>query len=695
MNLEELERKKQELEESLAQLTAQIKESKLAEHAAQNPVIISDIRVDQGRVFFKSTYREDFVNYLRTIPDRKWNGAENSIPIETWKSFEESTKSNVQNVQFHETYDPATYKAPSSYIVSLAESSIHITLGPNQTGHILRTLPGAESHYLKERTYYSIPLTEAWRLVSLFEGILNVQYETDTLEFIETQLEQRKKLDEVVKSERVELGINLNGQTLRDFQTVGVRFAEVSGYNCLIADEMGLGKTPQALAALRLLDEKLGNGAKYLIVCPAAVKANWGREFKKFLDAEPYELYGEFPSSVDAINLLKGDYKYYLINYDILSTMYIEKSEYKDEQGFMHNKSETRMPWIELINMSNFKAVILDEAHKIKNVDAKRTRAVKELQIPHRILLTGSPMLNRPPELHPLISFINPRLVGPYETFVRRYTYDKKTARNVDELREILKPIMIRRVKKDVMKELPPINRINHIVELSSEARTRYNKVLDGFWSELDAWDGKPQSIQSILVQILRLKQVCAWDNIEKTADLALELSDSMKDAEEEFYKVLIFTQFVNDPECVNGIRTRLADVGALSVTGQMHPGDRLGVIDRFQNEPDINFLICSIQAAGEGLNITKAGAVIFNDLMWTPASHHQAEGRAYGRISEPHSINSYYMICQNTIMEDIIELLAAKLAMFNEIIEGTEASRDASVVMELISKLRMRRASR
>jgi SNF2 family DNA or RNA helicase len=234
---------------------------------------------------------------------------------------------------------------------------------------------------------------------------------------------------------------------------------------------------------------------------------------------------------------------------------------------------------------------------------------------------------------------------------------------------------------------------------LSPKAMKLYRKIEMGIYTSMAEFDakgqgGKEMNITNILAQIQRLKMVCAIDKVDATAELARELYDS---TEEGYKKVLIFTQY---KAVAYGIWQRLADDGALSfvtrgahdfITAGNEERDRL--VQEFQTNPDVKYLVVTEKTTKEGHNITAAGHVIFNDLFWTPAAHDQAEGRAYGRMSDSHSINAYYMITEmdgeGSIEEWIMDLLAEKLAMINEVVEGVESGRDVSVAMALIEKMR------
>jgi len=155
----------------------------------------------------------------------------------------------------------------------------------------------------------------------------------------------------------------------------------------------------------------------------------------------------------------------------------------KDEEGHDHVKHTVRYLWAELVNLYQPDLVIIDEGHYIKTVDANRSLAVRSINCPEVVFLTGTPVLNRPGELWPMLTMIAPQTFPDYKTFLNQYTYNGKSARNVEELRTLLRPLMIRRLKKDVIKDLPPINRIREYTELGDKAKKLYQKVAGGAYT--------------------------------------------------------------------------------------------------------------------------------------------------------------------------------------------------------------------
>jgi SNF2 family DNA or RNA helicase len=665
------------------------------------PIIVEAVMFTGATVITRSEFNENLLNIFRSIKGRAYRGAqENMIPVSEWKllvSQVEALPGGVVKIA-KEIRDELDWhvNAPTWHI-QLAQRWIYCRYGPRAIQTPMYSVSGAE--YRREEKMWRVPINEGWRLYKVMETVDGVVYDEDVQALIIEQVEARAKLDKVAKMERgekyLDYDFDSNGvNKLRAFQEVGAEFTDHAGGKVIIADEMGLGKTWQALAYA------IKNGLRTMVICPASLKANWAREIRKLSGGERATvLEGAEPSQYTLIKFITEPPRFSIINYDIVGRVFKHKKEWTDEKGFKHEADTERFLWVELINMSKPDLVIVDEGHYIKNVDSNRSQAVRQIKVPRIIFMTGTPVLNRPGELWPMLTMIAPEQFPAHETFLAQYTYDGKTAKNVEELRTLLRPIMIRRLKKDVVAELPPINRINESHELSAKAMKLYRKVEQGVYESIAEYSasghgGQEMGITSILAQIQRLKMVCAIDKADQTADLARQLYEETDESSDR--KVLIFTHFKG---VAYAIYQRLMDDGCLSfvsrgasdfITAPSEERDRL--VQQFQTDPSIKYMVVTEQTTKEGHNITAAGHVIFNDLFWTPAAHEQAEGRAYGRLSNLHSINSYYMITDmdgEGIEEWIMELLASKMRMINEVVEGVEKSRDVSVVMELIQKMK------
>lgn len=592
-----------------------------------------------------------------------------------------------------------SFFAPA-FAVTLDNNYLWVDCHPNTSTYQLRGIPGSDYDYRKQM--YKLPIAEGWRLWELFtdekqlelmaSGLAAVvTWSNEARELVENQVMRRSQLDKIALAEDWPIEVPTLKAKLKNYQNVGVAFFQHNGGSGILADDMGLGKTMQAIA-LNLLQDGMA-----IIITPASLKINWIREIGKFTDEKAYTLSGSTPTAYEVAFLIKQRPKFVIINYDILATNTEFVTEHTDAEGFTHSKKETRYPWVEVLNLIEAELIVYDEAHYIKNIDSARSQATRKLIGKNIICMTGTPIVNRPSELWPMLHIVDPTTFPQYEPFLRQYTNDGKTVRNVAELRQLLKPIMIRRLKKDVIKGIEPPNRINQYHELSPKAKKLYQRVLDGVYEVMAEWNpneaGAEKKVHHILVQIQRLKQVCAIDKVSATADLATSIYDS-SDPEDRPKKVLIFSQF---KATTWGIRARLGSeaIGFVDrkngefITVGNSEQDQL--VQQFQTDPNIHYLCVTEKTAKEGHNITAAMAVIFNDLFWTPAGHQQAEGRCYMRTGDMHNIDSYYTIAESTIDDWIMQLLAAKLNIIEQVVEGVNTIRNAdeSIFKELLEKMR------
>lgn len=659
---------------------------------------VTDFNIHRDRLEFKihgtweaKKYRSDIRQLLRAIPSRIFNAEKelHSIDMKEWASLKDKLSSlHLVKIEYNGDTEKqiAEYKEPALFHIRMDNRSFIVEPGPKAVSYDLRDIKSAE--YYSAHNHWRIPFPEGFRIVEVLAD-KSTTWEPDAEAYVTEQVTKRARLNSVALAVKSDIVVPIK-VPLKDFQNVTVEFADCAGGRVAITHEMGLGKTP---CAIGFVEYKGQESKKNLLVVPAMVKPNWVREIHKFTDFYAYELTGENPSNYDIAQLLSGAHKYFIISYDALSTKLDIPSTTRVENGqTIITEAKVKFPWVDVINLARFDTIIFDEAHYIKNIESNRSKACRKLEAKYVLPLTGTPILNRPQELWAILSLIDRDAAGPYETFISHYTYNGKDVRNVEELRSIMQPFMFRKTKKEVLPELPPINRIVRTVQLSPKARAKYNKVLDGLWEGINSWDGGgseagSQQIQSILAQLMRMKQVCAEDKIDYIADLATELYDQSTNGHR---KVLIASQFAEEPPLPYEISRRLGDE-ALYFTGKQSASDRQALVDQFCNPHlNYNYLCMSIKAGGVGLNITAAGSAINCDLTWTPADHQQFEARAYGRLSDLHSLNSYYIICENTIEEDIWNLLQVKLNIIETVVDGAERSRgDGSIVMDLIRKLK------
>lgn len=675
----------------LAEIKAQKEDEKrkAAEEAARvastAPVIVLVEQVDEHKVFTSSSaYREDLVNAMRSIRSRWWDGTkkQNSFDLKDWPQVLDALAplSGVE-IKYHNGSKEELEKLlnrPHYHVDLKNESTLVVKVLPETDATPLYKVPGGV--WNQKTLVFTYPINQTWLLYQTLAPYEKVLWEEAPLAIATRDLQQRAELDKIALMEDCELSEPLEKFTLKPFQRVTVKFLQAATQGAMVAHQMGLGKT-RCYIAFCVLNKYKRN----VIICKAALKVNWAREIMKLTGETPYVCSGTEPNPHDFMRLLRDEPRWVIINYDIVGRAIEKANEYvdKETQQLFRGEIEKVYPWIDLINGYQPDSVALDESHYIKNPDAARTKAILKLKAGHYVPITGTPVLNRPGELWPSLHLIRPDLFPSYEQFLATYTFGGKGVKNVDELRALLKPIMFRKTKKEVLPQLEPINRIYDWVELSEKARKMYDKVLMGLYESLAEWDptspGAEKAVTNMLVQMMRMKQIVSVDRVDYVAEKAVDLSDSNNGG-----KVLIFTQF---KPIAKAIAKRLGHE-AVCLTGD-NPGERQQLEDDFKTKEHLKFFVATMFVAGEGLNLEVADEVIFADQWWTPALHQQCEERAYGRLSNPHAIDSYWIVATDTIDELIQKILERKMKVIESTIEGMDADRSASIANEVLGQLK------
>lgn len=442
------------------------------------------------------------------------------------------------------------------------------------------------------------------------------------------------------------------------YQRKGVQFLERRNGRGLIADEMGLGKTIQALAWLQLHPE----ARPAIIVCPASLKLNWAKEIFHWMESgtNVQMLHGTKPHlGEDPSNSIL------IINYEILAY------------------------WSDTLNQIGPQVVVTDEAHKYKNNQAKRTKAVKKLAkgVPHFIALSGTPIVNRPIEMYNALKLVDSSVVPGFWGFAKRYCgarhngfgWDFTGATNTDELHDkLVKTVMIRRRKADVLQDLP--DKLHSAVPLEIDNRQEYDKASRDVVAWLAATEGeeRAQSAKNseMLARINTLKKLAARGKLKSAINW---VSDHIESGN----KIVVF---VHHKEIVQGVKDAFGEQ-AVKVDGSMSQEDRNKSVEAFQNDDNVMVFIGNMQAAGVGLTLTAASDVAFIELPWTPGELVQAEDRCH-RIGQKNTVNVYYLLAADTIDEDIADLLSEKRKVLDAVIDGQEPD-EASMLSELISNLK------
>ncbi|MDB6016911.1 MAG: helicase c-terminal [Pedosphaera sp.] len=412
----------------------------------------------------------------------------------------------------------------------------------------------------------------------------------------------------------------------------------------ILADDMGLGKTLQTLAWLAWLQERnVKNPKPSLVICPASVLHNWRREANRFT---PHLKVLVLESGAARHNLRKQ-----IPQHDLIVTNY----------ALLRRD-------LEALQKFAFHAVILDEAQFIKNPTAQVTQSVKQLRADHLLALTGTPLENRLLDLWSIVDFIQPGYLGNQEHFTQTYEprgEDAESAQRIARRRlsAKLRPLMLRRLKQRVAKDLPDRIEERRDCQLGDDQRKLYLAELRRSREQVFqtvAEKGLNQSKIHVLAALTRLRQICCHpqlvgnDAVSGKTETLFELLEPLLS---EGQKVLVFSQFVQvlkllEQECQQRqIRTHL-------LTGQTK--QRQEVVNAFQSDPNAAVFLLSLRAAGTGLNLTNASYVVLYDPWWNPAVEAQAIDRSH-RIGQVNTVNAYRLIAPGTVEEKIWELQQSK----------------------------------
>ncbi len=450
---------------------------------------------------------------------------------------------------------------------------------------------------------------------------------------------------------------------LRPYQRLGVRwlsFLHQLGLGACLADDMGLGKTIQVLALLLTLDRGKANAAPSLLVAPASILANWASEAKRF--APSLRVMVAHPSFAPA-DRLKATTGENLRDIDLVVTSYA---------------TLLRLPWIA---QTRWRLAVLDEAQAIKNPNAKQTKEVKSLQAEGRIALTGTPIENNLRDLWSIFDFLNPGLLGSSKTFA---SFVKVLASrepvSYAPLRRLTAPYILRRLKTDksVIADLPDKTEVKAFCPLTRKQAALYQASVDELEERLkQSGDGIARR-GLVLSSLMRLKQICnhpsqwlgdgAYDEADsgKFARL-LEIAETVASRQE---KLLAFTQFKEVILAIAKLLGRAFGRPGLVLHGGTAVGKRKNLVEKFQEDERVPFLVLSIKAGGAGLNLTAASHVVHFDRWWNPAVENQATDRAF-RIGQKRNVLVHKFICRGTIEERIDQLIESKRHLAQDFLSG------------------------
>ena len=496
-----------------------------------------------------------------------------------------------------------------------------------------------------------LPLSQAGRIQELLGHVGKASVEASAKDLF-------KKLRDIDEIKGAKKPTKLKAN-LRPYQEAGYHwllFLHEIASGGVLADDMGLGKTLQTitlLLAVKAQDEKDAKTAekgdkkppfKVLIVAPTSVVTNWLLEMNKFAPSLKHALWH---------GAERKERKDELEDADVIVTSYA-----------LLRRDEEMLAKIPL------RYAILDEAQNIKNPMSATAKAAKRLRADRRLALTGTPNENRLSEIWSIFDFVSPGLLGPLDKFEERYARpidagDKKAAQ---KLRATIHPFILRRVKSDVLKDLPPKIETDQLCELSGEQASLYAAVLKEVRAQVMK-DVEKQGLAKSQIQILaaltRLRQAACDPRLlglprefkdEDSGKLGA-LRDLVQTSIAGGHRVLVFSQFVS---MLTIIRRALDEDGVKYEYLDGSTKDRQSIVDRFQKENGHPVFLISLKAGGSGLNLTGADTVIHFDPWWNPAVEDQATDRAH-RIGQSKVVTTYRLIAKGTIEEKILELAAKK----------------------------------
>ena len=473
------------------------------------------------------------------------------------------------------------------------------------------------------------------------------------------QLESDKQWrDHVAKLETAEgyvaeLPKDLHAE-LRPYQLEGFRWlAKLAawGVGACLADDMGLGKTIQALALLL----HRAKGGPALVIAPTSVATNWIREAARFAPTLNVHAFGPGDRTATLKDLRAADL--------IVCTF-----------GLMQIEND-------LLAAIDWHTVIIDEAQAIKNAATKRSKAAIKLKADFRVITTGTPIENNLGELHALFEFINPGLLSSREKFQRRFAAPiQKTGNDQARrwLKKLISPFILRRLKGDVLTDLPPRTEVVLSVEMSKEESAFYEAIRQRAVENLEAEEAKDRGMK-ILAEITRLRRACCNPKlVAKTDDAPASskltmFAETLDNLLEAGHKVLVFSQFVDHLKLLREHLDK-QQISYRYLDGSTTPKKRQVQIDAFQSGDGDVFLI-SLKAGGTGLNLTAADYVIHMDPWWNPASEDQASDRAH-RIGQQRPVTVYRLVTKGTIEEKIVELHHEKRDLASSLLEGNDTGR-------------------
>jgi SNF2 family DNA or RNA helicase len=472
-----------------------------------------------------------------------------------------------------------------------------------------------------------------------------------------------KELQKTLNDPKVEMDVSIPPRfkgELHPYQKEGIRWLHRLrdfGLGGILADDMGLGKTIQAICALSEIHNSGSRVAPSLIVCPTSLVDNWKEEINRFEPGLKVVTFVGAPGERRKLLALKNDVDVFVTSYGLIQ---------RD---------------LEYFEPLSFSYVILDEAQAIKNRETRNARSVKRLNADFRLVLTGTPIENSLEDLWSLFDYLMPGFLGSHDRFLQSYMRpaDHDVRKAFDILKKRVAPFVLRRMKQDVLDDLPSISHIVYHCYLHDEQRMIYQaaaKRAKEELSDLVERQGFDKARLHVLATLTKLKQICCHPSLVRSDESAPVCSakyEMFQDLLEILigggHKTVLFSQYTKMLGIIKEDFSQ-KNIPYLYLDGSTK--NRLSVVKQFNEDPAIPVFLVSLRAGGTGLNLVGADSVIHYDMWWNPAVENQATDRVW-RMGQKLKVSSYKLITKGTIEEKIIELQEKKKDLISGIVQSDE----------------------
>lgn len=531
------------------------------------------------------------------------------------------------------------------------------------------------------------PVSKLWRVAFttynldfLLNNIDNATVSSDMEDHVQKQMDKESQLSKIKEISKQDLPVRFKIPGLKgnlyNYQKLGVMFAATNGFGVLLADEMGVGKTVQSIATSLYLKSK-GLAKNALIVTPASLKFNWPLEIEKFTDEKYVVIDGNSQERI--VQWLRNDVFFTIVNYELIIEDLFGGREYKENEedsletkarkAKSTEKAKQRERILSPVRNRLWDFIAVDEIQMAKSHSSRRSRCLKSLRSKFRMGLTGTPLDGRLEELHSIMGFVAPGLLGSKSRFFQMHVetdfWGKVTGyKRLGEVKKRIEPYFIRRLKKDVLKDLPDKIYENRIIVMTPEEKRIYKELATG--GHMATEDAQA------IVAVIRCKQFCNYPPMVDDGCKSMSKMESFKEVLDEVvvqngHKALVFSQY---KEMLNIIVPVLDKIGLkyFRIDGDTDKQERANMQAKFNTDPHIDLMI-GTGAMSTGLNLTGADHVILYDQWWSNNIVSQAIDRIH-RIGQKSVVTVVSFTCKDTIEERIISVLAGKKKITEEVLE-------------------------